>query len=117
MYAITPDCADTARLIDMVAAALKGGITTFQYRNKAADARLACDQAAQLRALTHRNRARLIVNDDAELALSVGADGVHLGRDDGDVDAVARLRRETGLLVGVSCYDDLDRARAAAAAG
>jgi len=117
VYAITPDCADTAQLADMVAAALRGGIAVFQYRNKSADAALAFEQAGRLRALTRREGALLIINDDAALALSVGADGVHLGRADGDFDTVARLRRETDLLVGVSCYNDLDRARAAAAAG
>jgi thiamine-phosphate pyrophosphorylase len=56
-----------------------------------------------------------IVNDSVELALAVGADGVHLGRDDDDARE-ARRRMPRGL-IGVSCYADLDRARAAAAAG
>ena len=57
-----------------------------------------------------------IVNDDAELAAEVGADGVHLGEGDGDVD-VARLMLGPGPVIGVSCYDDLARARAMADAG
>jgi thiamine-phosphate pyrophosphorylase len=57
----------------------------------------------------------VIVNDDVELALEVEADGVHLGRDDGDL---AAARRRLGKrLLGASCYNDLSLARAAVAAG
>ena len=58
----------------------------------------------------------LIVNDDVALAVAVGAAGVHLGRDDDDV-AAARAALGAGAIIGVSCYDSLERARAAAAAG
>ena len=56
-----------------------------------------------------------IVNDDLELALECGADGVHLGRDDGEL-AAARAKLD-GKLLGASCYDSLAAARAAVAAG
>jgi thiamine-phosphate pyrophosphorylase len=56
-----------------------------------------------------------IVNDDIDLALQVGADGVHLGKEDGDL-AAAR-HRVPDLLLGASCYDSLERARSAIAAG
>jgi thiamine-phosphate pyrophosphorylase len=109
LYAITPENGDLAH---RVAAALEGGIAALQYRRKEnAD-------AAEARALAGLCRARhalFIVNDDLELAESSGADGVHLGRDDGDI-AAARARMQ-GKLVGVSCYDSLERAQAAAAAG
>ena len=58
----------------------------------------------------------LIVNDDAALAAEVGADGVHVGEDDASIIA-ARELVGPDRLVGVSCYDDLERARAAVAAG
>jgi thiamine-phosphate pyrophosphorylase len=58
----------------------------------------------------------LIVNDDIELARIVGADGVHLGRDDASIDA-ARAVLGAGALIGVSCYDDLSRALTAERAG
>jgi thiamine-phosphate pyrophosphorylase len=61
------------------------------------------------------SRVPFIVNDDIDLALTCGADGVHLGSEDGDL-AAARKRLGDKVL-GVSCYDSLDAARAAVAAG
>jgi thiamine-phosphate pyrophosphorylase len=58
----------------------------------------------------------LIVNDDVELAAGIGAAGVHLGEDDADI-AAARSRLGNGAIIGVSCYDSLERARDLAAAG
>ncbi len=58
----------------------------------------------------------LIINDDVELAATVGAAGVHLGRDDGDPVA-ARTRLGPDAIIGVSCYDRLDLAQAATRAG
>jgi len=58
----------------------------------------------------------LIVNDDVDLAVQIGAAGVHLGEDDGDF-AIARERLGVDAIIGVSCYDSLDRAHAAAEAG
>lgn len=58
----------------------------------------------------------LVINDDLALALAVGADGVHLGRDDGD-PAEARRALGPGRILGVSCYDEWARAEVGAAAG
>jgi thiamine-phosphate pyrophosphorylase len=58
----------------------------------------------------------LIVNDSVALAREVAADGVHLGREDGDV-AAARRALGPAAVIGVSCYDELQRARDARAAG
>ncbi|MCX7960394.1 MAG: thiamine phosphate synthase [Burkholderiales bacterium] len=115
LYAITPECADTARLEALVARALEGGARLVQYRAKslAREARLA--QARALVRLARRYGARLIVNDDAALALQADADGAHLGREDGDPAAARALLG--ARILGVSCYDSLERARAAAAAG
>jgi thiamine-phosphate pyrophosphorylase len=113
LYAVTPDEADTARLRDMVAAAIAGGATAIQYRNKSAPAALRREQASALAPLCRKRGALLIVNDDAPLARDVDADGVHVGEDD---VALADARAHAGI-VGVSCYDDLTRARALAAAG
>lgn len=112
LYAVTPDEPDTARLRTVVAAALAGGAAAVQYRNKAAGPVLRAEQAQALAALCRAHRALFIVNDDAELARTVDADGVHVGDDDGDV---ARVRAIVGerRLVGVSCYGDFDRARRA----
>jgi len=99
-----------------VAAALRGGARLVQYRDKSADAERRQREAAGLVAQCRAAGARLIVNDDIALARAVDADGVHLGRDDGDV-AAARAALGADRLIGVSCYADSERARAAAQAG
>jgi thiamine-phosphate pyrophosphorylase len=115
LYAVTPEEPDSARLTAMVQAALEGGARLVQYRNKQASPALRRAQAHALAQLCRRHGVPLIVNDHLELALEVGADGLHLGRDDGDV-AAARARMPHALL-GVSCYNELERARAAARQG
>lgn len=119
LYAITPDEEQTSRLSSMVAAALAGGARLVQYRNKPAAPALRRAQAAALMRLCHESGARLIVNDDLALALELGADGVHLGREDypGGKLAATRAALGTDKILGISCYADLDLAQAAAAAG
>jgi len=119
LYAITPDCPDSEALLAKVRAALDyahlGGWAALQYRNKAARAAQRANEAQALGVLCRARGVRFIVNDDLELALASGADGVHLGRDDGALTA-ARARLGSRLL-GASCYDRLELARAALAAG
>ena len=112
LYAVTPELADSELLLRLVAQALEGGIAMLQYRNKD---RQNLQEARALAALCRRAGTPFIVNDHLELALECGADGVHLGRDDGDA-ASARMKLK-GKLLGVSCYDSLAAARAAVAAG
>jgi thiamine-phosphate pyrophosphorylase len=116
LYLITPDEPDTARLLLRVLPLLAVGPALLQYRNKAASPALRREQALLLLGVSRKAGVPLIVNDDAKLAHEIGAAGVHLGRDDVDV-AAARKILGPGALVGVSCYDDLDRAAAAAHAG
>ena len=112
LYAITPESNETDSLFRQVAQALEGGIAMLQYRRKAAQS---APEARALAALCSARGVPFIVNDDLELALECGADGVHLGRDDGEV-AAARFKLK-GKLLGISCYDSLAAARAAVAAG
>lgn len=116
LYAITPDGLGEADLVARVEAALKGGTGILQYRDKTNPISRQTDVARKLRALCRTFGALLIINDDVALALSVDADGVHLGSDDGDLAATRRLLGPDRLL-GASCYADFDRARTAAAAG
>ncbi|RPE75731.1 thiamine phosphate synthase [Vulcaniibacterium tengchongense] len=116
LYAITPDEPDTARLLARVEPVLAAGAAWLQYRNKRADAILRRAQAQALRPLCARHRVPLIVNDDWHLAAQVGADGAHLGEDDGELAAARRALGPQALL-GASCYDRLDLAEAAVAAG
>ncbi|MCB1939012.1 MAG: thiamine phosphate synthase [Rhodocyclaceae bacterium] len=115
LYLVTPECDDDARLAARVGAALTGRPVLVQYRNKRAAAAQRLAQASQLRMLCRAAGVPFIVNDDVALALEVDADGVHIGRDDGAVDAVRA--RIGARLLGVSCYNDFARAEAAAAAG
>ncbi|QKT03196.1 thiamine phosphate synthase [Ectothiorhodospiraceae bacterium 2226] len=115
LYVVTPELADDERLSALVSAALAGGARAVQYRAKHLPPAQRQRQAAQLAALCRRAAALFIVNDDADLAAAVGADGVHIGREDAAI-ARARARLPHGL-IGVSCYNRLDLAQAAQAAG
>lgn len=116
LYAVTPDIDDTAALTAKVVAALDGGASVVQYRNKSLDIAARQRQAQALARIPTTRAALFIVNDDPDLAVAVDADGVHLGDDDAGID-VARTRVGAHRLIGVSCYDDFDRARAAVSQG
>lgn len=116
LYAVTPDEPDTATLVRKVDAALAGGARAVQYRNKAADAVLRVAQARALAPIVRRHGALFIVNDDVDIARTVGADGVHVGEDDADLSS-ARAALGAAAMIGVSSYDDLARARTLVAQG
>jgi len=108
LYAITAEAGDLERKVRL---ALEGGIALLQYRSKARDHA----QAATIVRMAHDYGVPVIINDDVELALALDAAGAHLGSDDGDLRA-ARERLGARLL-GASCYNQLERARAAVQAG
>lgn len=116
LYAVTPDEPRTDILMAKVGEAFRGGVAALQYRNKTAGAKLRVEQARALAALCGEVGVIFIVNDDVELALESGADGVHLGAEDGDL-ADARRRLGQGKLLGASCYGRIDLAAAAVQAG
>ena len=116
IYAITPDEADSARLLARVEAVLRAGAAWLQYRNKRADGGLREHQARALQPLCRQYGVPLIINDDWRLAAAIGADGAHLGHEDGAL-VTARAALGAGAIIGASCYDSLDVARAACAAG
>ena len=116
LYAITPEEAESALLVAKVRLALKGGARVVQYRSKHPDRLLRLSQAAQLLGVCRDAGAAFIVNDDVDCALEIGADGAHIGREDGDT-AAARKRLGPALLLGVSCYNRLDLALSAEQAG
>lgn len=115
LYLLTPGDSDTARLLDRVSAVLRH-VSLLQYRNKLAGPALAREQVAALLPLCRGHGVPLLVNDDWRLALACGADGAHLGEDDGDLRA-ARSALGGRAILGASCYDSLALAEAAAAAG
>jgi len=108
LYAITAESHSTPeQLAQGVNAALRGGAKVIQYRAKSTQNRLT--EAKLLLAQCHAFQVPLIINDDVELALAIGADGVHLGKDDG---SIVEARRSLGeeAIVGVSCYNSVERA-------
>jgi thiamine-phosphate pyrophosphorylase len=103
-------------VIARVAQAIDGGAVMIQYREKQLSRE---ERLPEARALARLCRARdipLLINDDTELAAACGADGVHLGREDIPPDQ-ARRRLGPRAIIGVSCYNQLQRARTAAASG
>ena len=104
---------DFARAIEQT---LQGGSRLIQYRDKSCDNIKRQQQAQIIHRLCDQYQALFIINDDIELALTVNADGVHLGKDD---QHISTAREQLGLnkIIGVSCYDQLDLAITAEQAG
>jgi thiamine-phosphate pyrophosphorylase len=116
LYAITPDEADTDLLVAKVEAALQGDISILQYRNKQASHKLQTQQARAILPLCRHYQVPLIINDSVKLCLTLDADGVHIGADDGNLSEV-RARLGANKILGASCYNRFDLALAAQQAG
>lgn len=116
LYGLTPEWDDTARLIQAVTLAVRGGMQALQLRRKLASDKLKREQALALADACRELGILFIINDDWKLAQEVAADGVHLGRDDADTGLIAELAAGD-CLVGVSCYNELARVEQALAAG
>ena len=116
LYAVT-DRAWVGRqtLCQQVEAALQGGVTCVQLREKHLDRDAFLAEARQICALCRRYGVPFIVNDDLDVALACGADGVHVGQDDMPA-AEVRRRACRRLIVGVSAHTP-EEARLAEAAG
>ena len=109
LYAITNG--PRVDLPEAVVAALAGGACVIQYRDKTTDHNRREAEAAALARICARQGVPLIINEDIELALRCGAAGIHLG---GDANvASARIRLGNHAVIGVSCFDSIDRARRA----
>jgi thiamine-phosphate pyrophosphorylase len=105
LYGVTPEWTDADKLDQAVRAAARGGMTALQLRHKTATPAWRKALALKLRDTCQAFGVVFMINDDWRLALEIGADGVHVGRED---DAPSVVRREIGsnLLLGVSCYAD-----------
>lgn len=108
LYAITQTDNKSAEVvINEVVAALKGGAVVVQYRDK--NPLDAIYLAGQLLKVCREYGVPFLINDDVELAVKVGADGVHLGREDGAI-VEARKRLGAEAIIGVSCYNFIEQA-------
>lgn len=116
LYLLTPDEADTQRLVARVEPLLAEGVAMLQLRNKGADAALLRQQALALLPLCQARRVPLMINDDWRLAAEIGAAGAHLGERDGAL-ALARQALGDAAILGASCYGDMARAERAKADG
>lgn len=116
VYAVTTNDLDTARLCKNVEAAIRGGVSVVQYRNKIADTGLRLMQASALLALCRSFGVPLIINDHLDLCSQIDADGLHLGATDCDLGAARRLLG-ADKIIGASCYDQLELAQKAELAG
>jgi thiamine-phosphate diphosphorylase len=99
----------------VVVGAIDGGATLIQYRDKSANMSRKYDAASALRGVVKGKGVPFIVNDHVDLALGVGADGVHLGQDDLPAAAARRILADDAI-VGVS-VGSLAKALEAEAAG
>jgi thiamine-phosphate pyrophosphorylase len=108
LYAITAEgYPHLVSLVDATLSVIRGGARVIQYRRKSST-----DPRSEAQALLTICRAAavpLIINDDVELAAVIGADGVHLGKDDVDL-CRAREWLGPGAIIGLSCYNSVERA-------
>lgn len=115
LYAVTDSQLLAGKFLSYVEAALDGGVTLLQYRDKSGDETRRLREASALLKLCERYKTRLIINDDAEVAARLGV-GVHLGQTDGSLpDARALLGHKA--IVGATCHAQLELADKAKADG
>lgn len=116
IYLVTDDgCLQGRALIDCVREALEGGVTLVQYRAKTASSAEMYAEALQLKALCDSFKVPLIINDRLDIAMAVGAAGVHLGQDDLPCSAARKLLGED-YIIGVSAHNPAE-AKAALQSG
>lgn len=116
LYAVTDRAwVGKQSLAEQVAAALRGGVTCVQLREKELDEERFLQEAEEIFTLCKRYRVPFFINDNVALALRCHADGVHVGQDDMDVAAVRRLVGQE-MMIGVSVHT-VEEARAAAEGG
>ena len=116
IYLVTDDgCLQGRALIDCVREALEGGVTLVQYRAKTASSAEMYAEALQMKALCDSFNVPLIINDRLDIAMAVGAAGVHLGQDDLPCAAARRILGED-YLIGVSAHNPAE-AKAALQSG
>lgn len=112
LYGITPQTTDFSALANTIEQAALGGMRVLQWRQKKLAPADSLQQARHIARLCRTLGVAFIVNDDVALAQAVQADGVHLGKDDGDIGA-ARAVLGAGKIIGRSCYNELERAEKA----
>lgn len=112
IYLVTDEaCLHGRPLLECVEEALAAGVTLVQYRAKAADGGVLYAEACRLKELCDKYNVSLIINDRLDIALAVGAAGVHLGQDDLPC-AVARRLLGEDFIIGVSAHNPAEAVQA-----
>ena len=115
LYGITPEWEDKNRLLTALEDACRGGMQILQWRQKNLSLSNALPLALKAKAICHQYACQFFVNDSVQLALACQADGIHIGREDGTVTDLRKACAAQGqnLLIGVSCYNDIELAKQA----
>ena len=95
-------------LLDKTEKILDVGISLFQFRDKNSKYEIKKSSALKLQTLCKKYNTLFIINDDVVLAKEISADGVHLGRDDMDIDMARKILGDK--IIGFSCYNNLEDA-------
>ena len=103
-YFITDEGLSARGIVNDVEKAAAAGVEIIQYRNKSANTRLMCDEARIIKDICADGRSRLIINDRIDIALAVGADGVHIGQEDMPYGTARRLMGK-GAIIGVTVHN------------
>ena len=110
LYAITPDEKNLSILKSKVESSIKGGAKLVQYRSKILSKNEQKKQAEEIKKICDYYQIPLIINDDIELCSILDANGVHLGENDENLEK-ARFILGPEKIVGVSCYNSIDRVK------
>jgi thiamine-phosphate pyrophosphorylase len=112
LYAVTPEEKDSCVLSSQVESCIIGGARLIQYRSKTLSKIEQNKQAKKIKTICNYHKVPLIINDDIELCRILDADGVHLGENDDSLEK-ARLLLGPSKIIGVSCYNSIDRVKKA----
>ena len=112
LYAVTHEEKDSCVLSSQVESCIKGGARLIQYRSKTLSKIEQNKQAKKIKTICNYHKVPLIINDDIELCRILDADGVHLGENDDSLEQ-ARLILGPSKIIGVSCYNSIDRVKKA----
>lgn len=110
LYVITDDTLTPSdKIFESIEEALQGGAKIVQLRDKTNDTSTVEDVSLRLQELCHKYDALFVLNDKIEIAIKLGLDGLHIGKD--DYSNIQDVRKNFKGILGVSCYDDLEMAK------
>ncbi|MBI3026979.1 thiamine phosphate synthase [Candidatus Woesearchaeota archaeon] len=107
LYFITDSKLTKRTVIDDVKAAVKGGVKIIQYREKEAPAKQIIEYAQKINQICKKNHVLFLVNDRIDVALAIGADGIHIGKEDVPYQYARKLLGK-GKLIGMSAHSVKD---------